>query len=338
MSDDYLWDRTGEPDPEIERLESLLAPARHRRHLIDLPRRDVPRPLPARSWRRLLVPSFALAATILVLIAGEWAALRRVPDVWRVEPIEGAPTVGSGLVRSAQGLRTEEWLETDSGSSARLRADEVGEVEIGPRSRVRILSTPRGQHRLDLAQGILHAYIWAMPGQFHVETPSATAVDLGCAYSIEVDESGDGLLRVTAGWVGFDFHGRESRVPAGAACETRRNRGPGTPYFEGASAGLVRALALLDGNLAPQPIAVEGVISEARPEDALTLWHLLTRVERPQAERIFDALAVLAPPPSGIRREDVLAGDRAALDAWWDNLGLGDAARFRTWRLRSSPW
>ena len=28
--DDYLWDGSGEPDPEVVRLESLLAPLRHR--------------------------------------------------------------------------------------------------------------------------------------------------------------------------------------------------------------------------------------------------------------------------------------------------------------------
>ncbi len=29
MSDDYLWDKTGEPDPEVARLEEALAPLRH---------------------------------------------------------------------------------------------------------------------------------------------------------------------------------------------------------------------------------------------------------------------------------------------------------------------
>src|SRR5438045_3455920 len=28
-SDDYLWDRSGAPDPEVARLEQLLAPLRH---------------------------------------------------------------------------------------------------------------------------------------------------------------------------------------------------------------------------------------------------------------------------------------------------------------------
>ena len=35
MNDDYLWDRSGPPDPDVERLEQALAPLRYR-HRADL--------------------------------------------------------------------------------------------------------------------------------------------------------------------------------------------------------------------------------------------------------------------------------------------------------------
>ena len=31
MSDDYLWDRSGKPDPEVKQLEDLLSPLRSHR-------------------------------------------------------------------------------------------------------------------------------------------------------------------------------------------------------------------------------------------------------------------------------------------------------------------
>ena len=77
--------------------------------------------------------------------------------------------------------------------------------------------------------------IWAPPGQFVVDTPSAVTVDLGCAYTLQVDDSGAGLVRTSLGWVGFRLNGHESFIPAGAACATRPKVGPGTPYFEDAS-------------------------------------------------------------------------------------------------------
>ena len=35
MSDDYLWDRSGPPDPDVQRLEELLSPLRHEAPLDD---------------------------------------------------------------------------------------------------------------------------------------------------------------------------------------------------------------------------------------------------------------------------------------------------------------
>jgi hypothetical protein len=125
-------------------------------------------------------------------------------------------------------------------------------------------------------------------------------------------------------------------VPAGATCALRRGRGPGTPHFDDVSPALAGGLATLDADAAEDATteALAVVLAEARPGDALTLWHLLSRPDRRQAERVYDRLAQLAPPPPGVRRELVLAGDRAARDAWWNSLGLGEAARFRTWTLR----
>jgi hypothetical protein len=78
-----------------------------------------------------------------------------------------------------------------------------------------------------------------------VNTPSGVAEDLGCAYTLEVDDAGNSLLHVTAGWVSMQLNGRESAVPAGAACATRTGFGPGTPYFEDASETFRKALTRL---------------------------------------------------------------------------------------------
>ena len=73
--------------------------------------------------------------------------------------------------------------------------------------------------------------IWAPPRLFFVDTPAGVAADLGCAYTLEVDDHGDGLLHVTSGWVALQLKDRESMVPAGASCATRPGVGPGTPFF-----------------------------------------------------------------------------------------------------------
>jgi hypothetical protein len=171
-----------------------------------------------------------------------------------------------------------------------------------------------------------------------VNTPSAVAIDLGCEYTLQVDDSGAGLVRVTHGWVGFQSDGRESFVPQGAMCATRPGVGPGTPRYEDAPSGYGEALTILDFEAPDDPrraAAFDLVLSTARRRDVLTLWHLLARGTAGERARVYDRLAALAPPPSGVTREDVLRGDRRALDRWWDALGLPAGT---WWKFLKKKW
>jgi len=136
------------------------------------------------------------------------------------------------------------------------------------------------------------------------------------------------------GWVGFKLNGHESFIPAGAVCKTRPKIGPGTPYFEDASLSFLNALSRFDfesSTSAERDALVRTLITGARKSDALTLWHLLSRVSEADRPRVYDRLASLAPPPAGVTREGVLGLDRPMLDAWWNSLGFGDIYLWRTY-------
>ncbi|MBI4553416.1 MAG: hypothetical protein HY710_14220 [Candidatus Latescibacteria bacterium] len=69
MNDDYLWDGSGEPDPEVEHLETLLSRFRYDGVVPDLS---------ARPRRRVFFRMLAAAAVLLVaLTAGLWLAGHR---------------------------------------------------------------------------------------------------------------------------------------------------------------------------------------------------------------------------------------------------------------------
>ncbi len=342
MSGDYLWDRSGRPDPDVEALEGVLSELRHRGRPLTLvaPARASQAREQARTWRRLAVP-LALAASIAVMVFGTWVT-RPHPatptaavsaGAWKAAAVSGSARIASEPIEAEMHVPPGRWLETGPGASARLSAGEIGTLRVGPLSRLQVISDSPGEHRLALARGSLDAFIWASPRQFFIETPSAVAIDLGCAYRLEVDEDGTGRLRVTLGWVGFELDGRESLVPRGAVCTTRPGRGPGTPHFEDAREGFRAALASLDEHGTPADAEVlDRLLREARPRDALSLWHLLSRLDRPSAAKVYDRLAALAPPPPQASRDLVLAGDRPALDAWWDSLGLAPVSRYRELR------
>jgi FecR-like protein len=358
MKDDYLWDGSGEPDPEIQRLESVLGRFRYKHSAPEFPAR-------LGLWERVRfgfwLPKLVVAVSVLLIVAGGWLLTRHVTPsrgpaanagaarregivqaqhAWDVTRVQGTVKVGSAEVRKTGRLGLGEWLETDVASRAQISVGTIGEVEVEPNTRVRLLETRSNQHRLALARGTIHASIWAPPRQFFVETPSAVAVDLGCAYTLHVDESGAGLLSVTFGWVGFEFGGRESFIPAGALCQTRPETGPGTPYFQDASRQFRAALDELD--FAREPSEAHGkalgvVLAQARKRDALTLWHLLSRLNGPERSRVYDRLAALVPPPAGVTRDGIERGNRQMLDAWWDALGLGEANWWRLWKRDWPP-
>jgi hypothetical protein len=261
----------------------------------------------------------ACAVAVVAVVAGlAWFYIRASRPSWDVARIEGAPRIASDSIGERGHLAVGQWLETDAASRAEIAVANIGEVEVEPNTRVRLVETKMTEHRLELARGTLHARIWAPPRLFFVNTPSAVAADLGCAYTLEVDDAGRSLLHVTSGYVALEAGERESIVPAGAACLTKPGTGPGTPFFEDAPEEFVGALAKLDfdGDRA----SLDAVLKGARPRDTLTLWHLLSRVGHEDRERVYDRLAALAPPPEGVTREGIVNLDRAMLDAWKDNL------------------
>ncbi len=247
----------------------------------------------SRRWYWVGLAAAAVLALVVVIPKG---------GVWTVTWLAGA---GPGHLRVGQ------WVETDDSSRAVIAVGHIGQVEVQPRTRIQLVTARADDHRLALARGAISAKVDTVPRIFFVETPVGTAVDLGCAYTLAMDSLGNGLLHVTAGMVDFQGTGGAARVPMGAMVVTRAGVGPGIPYVEDASDVLKRALAASD---------VRGILGAARPDDAISLWHLLQRVDSAQRAVVYDRLAALVPPPPGVQRAAALALDRAVLDGYWNHI------------------
>ena len=308
--DDYLWDRSGTPDPEVERLEKLLSPYAYREEEAG----DAnPGSGPPSVWRRR-VPTWAAAAAILLVIAGGISAIgpRRLlhfafgESGWQVTWM-----AGGGDDR----LRVGEWLETPDGAEVRVAVAGIGRVDVSGNSRIRLKTTGINEHRMELARGKIDAFITAPPRLFFVETPAATAVDLGCAYSLEVDDEGEGELIVELGSVALEEGNFSTYVPAGAICRIRADGGPGIPWFEDADAAIAESVERLEQS--PEDVdALESLLGAASREDTLSLFHLLPRLDRSARERVVAHVIESVPLPHGVTRDQVLALERDALEAW----------------------
>jgi hypothetical protein len=346
LKEDYLWDASGTLDPEIQRLESLLADFRQADRALVLPAELPAAPSKFRALLiRMLTPPRLAAAAVILLAAGLtlffFARPKPAPETgpsWDVASLQGAPQIGTKAIAANQApakLRAGQTLVTDNDSRASLSEADLGEIRVDPNSRVRLVQTDANRKRIQLDVGTIHAAIWAPPGTFVVDTPSAVAIDLGCSYTLHVSPDGSGELHTTYGWVGFHLHGRDSFIPAGAMCSTRPEQGPGIPYFEDATPAFREAVAQFDSsaeNSTERSAALAKILSEARAHDALSLWQLLFRVNAAERSRVYTRFAVLVPPPQGVTRPGILSLDQSMLDLWWNSLGLGDISTWRFWQ------
>jgi len=268
-----------------------------------------------RSWQRRFywVPLAAAAAIILFLVS------RTGSTAWDVTALAGRPLIGTTRLAASGRLRVGDWLQTDDSSRALIAVGRIGEVEVQPETRLQLLAATPQDHRLSLARGAIAAKVDAVPRLFFVETPAGTAIDLGCAYTLETDSLGNGLLHVTGGEVEFQTGNRSSRVPLGALMQIRPTVGPGTPYVDDAPAPFVRALTVIDFDNGGAR-ATRNALTLARAQDAISLWHLLQRVDSTLRGAVYDRLAALVPPPPGVTRRGAIALHSRDLEGYWTKI------------------
>jgi hypothetical protein len=312
--DDRLWQ--GELPPDLERLRAwasaLPLPAE--------PRWDaapVAGPHPARRALAWLPWAAGLVAMLGIGLMAR--------DAWRVQALSGHPALSG--VAFADRLGKGGALVTDATSRARVEVPGVGAVFLEPGGRlVRMGGGGPSKPRVRLERGTLHAEVDAAR-QLVIGTSAGSAVNLGGACTIAVNDSGKGRLEVTRGRVKLESAGREDLLPAGLWCPLA-GTGAGVPRRTAASPAFLAAVAVTD-NPACQADDFTPLLAQAEASDAVTLWHLLPRVRGKVRRQVAERIAALIEVPRRVPIERVLALEPAALEAWWDALGVGRFEDFR---------
>lgn len=305
--DDFLWDRSGEADAELQKLEQLFAPLAHDGR--ELPLDALPEQLPAqptkhpvRRWPWLLA-----AAALLAIAFGMFYE------------------TGDGPL--SEGAAAREFVATDK--PLRIDLGQLADVTLAPGARLRFEHWRKDQALFRLEQGSLSARVAPFPavqaGFFQIDTKLGRVIDQGCRYELDVGDDGNASVRVTEGAVTFAFPQRTVFVPAGASTFVTQ-RGPSTPVFVGTEPELRKAVQFCDdliqkGDTTMRSKGVAMVVDLCRePRDSLVLWHLLRDddpVLREQAER---ALLDLVGPPEPQTKGGM---DRWDPEVWLAFLRLG---------------
>jgi hypothetical protein len=337
----HLWDPTAPPDPFVSRLEAELRGVHTPAPLGALPPRvasggagrvlrfaTVGAALAAAAsvaWLFLRTPDATPLADLAGTATSPPSAITAVAPspsalvssgpsfAWRA--LTGEPAI-DGTPAGAEGkLAAGRWLETGPDARVRLDVADIGHVEVGAGSRLKLVGSGPGEHRLALERGRISAQVDAPPRLFLIETKGATAIDLGCAYDLEIDAQGRGKLGVTSGAV--ELAGGRARalpvvVPRGAECAIDPATGPGTPVWSRLSPDAKARVGRFDA--APTDIAALGeVLAVLGDRDSLTLVHLLDGAPAERRAEIVTRLSAIEPLPTGVTKQALIEGSRDAL-------------------------
>ncbi|MFG0331119.1 MAG: FecR domain-containing protein [Phycisphaerales bacterium] len=306
---DHLWSGEGVPDHATgEIMESLRA---CRLSTTEPPEALLRGETPA-SYRRNRVITIASLAAAVAVVSGVFWSMGAGGGL-RISPLEGRPMVDGAALRSASTIDVGEGVVTDAQSRARIDIDEYGYLDVQPGTRLGLVDRTT-ERRFRLSRGAIEVAVTAPPRLLVVETPNAVAVDLGCAYTLEVTEDNGGLLAVQSGWVAIETAVRTSFIPGGARCVIEPTRGPGLPVFDDATPKFRELAQSYDETANPELIA--GLLDAARPRDTLTLWHLVSRVDGGVRPQVVDQIIDYAGLPRDIRIESILALEESALEQW----------------------
>jgi hypothetical protein len=124
MNEEYLWDKSGEPDPELQELEQVLGTLRYQPKPLDLSDEVQPRS------RHRYLPLIAIAATFLIaLIAGALWLRVRTRTVPHLNNVRIEEPKRQQVIPNIDNKKTNDFLATAPGIPSREPRPKVKEVK-----------------------------------------------------------------------------------------------------------------------------------------------------------------------------------------------------------------
>jgi hypothetical protein len=134
---DYLWDKTGEPEEDVEQLENLLGALKYQTRPLDIPLSAMPNAKVRPATIFFTRPRLAIAASLLLtLLAGMWFVTRQGEtqknDLAKVK--QGSETVGNEQPEQAVVTNDTKTGDNDSINNAPDNHNEVKNA-VAPKQR-----------------------------------------------------------------------------------------------------------------------------------------------------------------------------------------------------------
>ena len=318
--------RSGEPDPEIQRLEGLLGKFRY-----DSPPLVFPEIIPNRRWkffpwRIRLFPALTTAGVaVAAIVAVTFLVYRTKPTPstlpgWDVSSVEGTPRIGEETISTKEGtsrLGIGQMLETDRQVTGQPSGRRYRQDRRGPEHTPTLAEHGLGAEA-DCSGSGNDSYLYLGTGR-SIRGRHALGGHGGSGLCLHFAGRrfgrGDGAHIPRVGRIQAEW----PRVLHTGGCSLRdpAEDRPRHAVLRGCIGGIPTALTRFDfEDSTPQQRAhdVAIVLGAARNRDALTLWHLLARVDDEQRVLVYNRLSLFVPPPATVTKEGILRLDQPMLD------------------------
>ncbi len=269
-----------------------------------------------RTRRKRISPKLILMTMFVLVIAAVFYYLNMGKSGWKIQTVKGTAMIGKSDVSTGSVLSDGEKLVTGPGGSAQVEVPNFGLISLTQNSVI----SKDGKDGIQFLHGKIYINKTVRTSDlFSIICLGAQAKTLDAYNSYNITNNlQTASLSIDSGLVQVKGSNFSAYVPAGFTCEINKTNGVGIPYSENASPYMVQALRSY--TFGGQQYAIAQVLSVAQKSDAVSLWHLLARVEAKYKATIFSQLASYVSPPSGLTLNSSLSLNSTQMMSWFKKI------------------
>ena len=236
------------------------------------------------------------------------------PPQWEVVNLSGSPSIKGGhkniVVEKSSILEDENFVVTDNTSKALIKIPDIGEVYLNPGSS---LKRNGGDGEISVNYGGIDVVKKEGSESFPVEVFSVLIEDYKPgSYSIKVNNKA--TIYSTSAYLLITSGERKVYLLPEYMCEVNQNKQVGIPYSLSASEEYINAVN--DFSLKENKERLNMILLLSEKKDALTLFNILTMVDKSSREIVINKLHSIVRIPRDVNPHQVSNLDKGELEKW----------------------
>ncbi len=280
---------------------------------------------------KFIILSTILTAVLFAAIIGFLFYNQESVAFLSIDKLYGDIFIDSKKIDNYGMLKPGDWLNSAENSKSRIKLGVLGEIEIEPSTKIKLLQVNASGNYFYLQSGGIKASIWGAPKHLLIDSPTGEIIDFGSTFNYKVNSDKNSILKVESGWAAIHFNSQFVIVPAGNECET--NNEIGIPFSINRSKEFKQKLKDFENH---EVVSMSELIKYAGKVDLISLWYLLMSSSKNERQEIFNKIKQLDPKAGNVLVGNIIKLDENEMNQLWETLGLGGKNYWKILRSTST--